>query len=186
MRYHRTVGPPSKPGHGRGSAPYGQSDSTSRPWGGGQVGLLKNNAPSHKSLSRTWRWLLAWTSIGSLTSLDSARNFSACSRSYLNSGLDHRLTNQSPVEIRRIGGITAKNNELNACRREESLFCDVTLQHPHITCFHPRAPEDARTTHVVSEDKDQSNAFEGNENNFHLLTVNKQVPLTNLYCWLNW
>ncbi len=31
--------------------------------------------------------------------------------------------------------------------------------------FHTRALEEARTTHVASEDKDQSNAFEGNETN---------------------
>ncbi len=44
--------------------------------------------------------------------------------------------------------------------------------------FHTRASEEARTTHVVPEDKDQSNAFEGNETPSSLLIVNKQVPLT--------
>ncbi len=44
--------------------------------------------------------------------------------------------------------------------------------------FHTRAPEEARTTHVASEDKGQSNAFEGNETTSNLLIVNKQVPLT--------
>ncbi len=39
-------------------------------------------------------------------------------------------------------------------------------------------PETHEPTHVVSEDKDQSNAFEGNETTSNLLTVNKQVPLT--------
>ncbi len=87
MRYHRTFGPPSKPGHGRGSAPYGRSDSTSRPWAGPSWTVEKQRA-SRKALSRTWRgsWhehLLAREHL-----LNSARNFSACSRSYLNSGLD--------------------------------------------------------------------------------------------------
>ncbi len=45
---------PSKPGHGRGSAPYGQSDSTSRPRAGPSWTVL-NNAPVAKALSRTWR-----------------------------------------------------------------------------------------------------------------------------------
>ncbi len=40
---------------------------------------------------------------------------------------------------------------------------------------HPKTHE---PTHVVSEDKDQSNAFEGNETTSNLLIVNKQVPLT--------
>ncbi len=39
-------------------------------------------------------------------------------------------------------------------------------------------PETHEPTHVVSEDKDQSNAFEGNETTSNLLIVNKQVPLT--------
>ncbi len=53
MRHHRTVGPPSKPGHGRGSAPYEPSDSTSRPWGGASWTVEKQRA-SCKSLSETW------------------------------------------------------------------------------------------------------------------------------------
>ncbi len=44
MRHHRTVGPPSKPGHGRGSAPYEPSDSTSRPWGGASWTVEKQRA----------------------------------------------------------------------------------------------------------------------------------------------
>ncbi len=96
---------PSKPGHGRGSAPYGQSDSTSRPWAGASQ-TVENNARVAKLSLSNMAWLLAWTSIGSLEHgvtllniprtwldslehlLNSARNFSACSRSYLNSGLD--------------------------------------------------------------------------------------------------
>ncbi len=41
---------PSKPGHGRGSAPYGQSDSTSRPWAGPSWTVEKQRA-SRQSLS---------------------------------------------------------------------------------------------------------------------------------------
>ncbi len=58
MRYPRTVGPPSKPGHGRGSAPYGRSDSTSRPWGGASWTVEKQRA-SCKSLSWTRSWTLS-------------------------------------------------------------------------------------------------------------------------------
>ncbi len=64
MRHHRTVGPPSKPGHGRGSAPYEPSDSTSRPWGGASWTVEKQRA-SCKSLSETWR-----DALGSLGSLE--------------------------------------------------------------------------------------------------------------------
>ncbi len=95
---------PSKPGHGRGSAPYGESDSTSRPRAGPSWTVL-NNAPVAKLSLLNMAWL-SWTWLDSLEHgvallniprtwldalehlLNSARNFSACSRSYLNSGLD--------------------------------------------------------------------------------------------------
>ncbi len=54
MRHHRTVGPPSKPGHGRGSAPYEPSDSTSRPWGGASWTVEKQRASCKSALSETW------------------------------------------------------------------------------------------------------------------------------------
>ncbi len=142
MRHHRTVGPPSKPGHGRGSAPYGRSDSTSRPWGGASWTVEKQRAScKSRSWTRSWTlsnvaWLVNISWIALVTSLP-ARAFTWT--------LASTPTNQPSSRIRRIGGITAKNHEFNACRRGESLFCDVTRQHPHITCFNPRAPENART-----------------------------------------
>ncbi len=72
MRHHRTVGPPSKPGHGRGSAPYEPSDSTSRPWGGASWTVEKQRASCKSlslkhgvTLSETWR-----DALGSLGSLE--------------------------------------------------------------------------------------------------------------------
>ncbi len=41
---------PRKPGHGRGSAPYGQSDSTSRPWAGPSWTVEKNAPVAKRSL----------------------------------------------------------------------------------------------------------------------------------------
>ncbi len=86
---------PSKPGHGRGSAPYGQSDSTSRPWAGPSWTVEKQRA-SRKSLS--WTWLDSWRLTLVALSLEHlwscARNFAgtsslaACSRYYPNSDLD--------------------------------------------------------------------------------------------------
>ncbi len=81
MRHHRTVGPPSKPGHGRGSAPYEPSDSTSRPWGGASWTVEKQRASCKSlslkhgvTLSETWRdlsetWRDALGSLGSLEHL---------------------------------------------------------------------------------------------------------------------
>ncbi len=74
MRHHRTVGPPSKPGHGRGSAPYEPSDSTSRPWGGASWTVEKQRASCKSlslkhgvTLSETWRDTLS--ALGSLEHL---------------------------------------------------------------------------------------------------------------------
>ncbi len=176
MRHHRTVGPPSKPGHGRGSAPYGRSDSTSRPWGGASWTVEKQRAScKSRSWTRSWTlsnvaWLVNISWIAFVTSLLLALLPELWPR--------HRL-NQPSSRIRRIGGITAKNHEFNACRREESLFCDVTRRNIHISRVSTREhPKTHEPTHVVSEDKDQSNAFEGNKTTSNLLLVNKQVPLT--------
>ncbi len=77
MRHHRTVGPPSKPGHGRGSAPYEPSDSTSRPWGGASWTVEKQRASCKSlslkhgvTLSETWRVALGSLEHLSLTSLE--------------------------------------------------------------------------------------------------------------------
>ncbi len=51
---------PSKPGHGRGSAPYGQSDSTSRPRAGPSWTVL-NDARAARSLSSLLVLWLSWT-----------------------------------------------------------------------------------------------------------------------------
>ncbi len=138
MRHHRTVGPPSKPGHGRGSAPYEPSDSTSRPWGGASWTVEKQrascNSRSRLSLEHgvTLSWLLnlAWLSWLSLLNISGAA---------LVTLPRHRL-NQPSIRRRRIAGTTSKNNELNAYRRKESLL----WRHAAASTYHVFPPESTR------------------------------------------
>ncbi len=122
MRHHRTVGPPSKPGHGRGSAPYEPSDSTSRPWGGASWTVEKQRA-SCKSLSETWRdslkhgVTLSGTSLFNIAGAALVTSLPARALTWTLSR--HRLNQPS---IRRLEGTTSKNNELNAYGRKESFL----------------------------------------------------------------
>ncbi len=124
MRHHRTVGPPSKPGHGRGSAPYEPSDSTSRPWGGASWTVEKQRA-SCKSLSlKTWRDALgswhSWLSGTPLFNIAGAALVTSLPARALTWTLSrHRLNQPS---IRRLEGTTSKNNELNAYGRKDSFL----------------------------------------------------------------
>ncbi len=128
MRHHRTVGPPSKPGHGRGSAPYEPSDSTSRPWGGASWTVEKQRA-SCKSLSLkhgVTLWNMAWRSRLSRLSGTSLFNIAGAAlvtslpaRALTWTLSRHRLNQPS---IRRLEGTTSKNNELNAYGRKESFL----------------------------------------------------------------
>ncbi len=174
MRHHRTVGPPSKPGHGRGSAPYEPSDSTSRPWGGASWTVEKQCA-SCKSLSRLLAlsafdalWNISWIAL--VTSLPARALTWTLSR--------HRL-NQPSIRRRRIEGTTSKNDELNAYGRKESFL----WRHAAAATSLVFPPESTRRrtkpTHVVSEDKDQSNAFEGNETTSSLLIFNNKASTSN-------
>ncbi len=178
MRYPRTVGPPSKPGHGRGSAPYGRSDSTSRPWGGASWTVEKQRA-SCKSLSlKHGVTLSALGSLGSWLSGTSlfkhrwscARNFSACSRSYLN----FVSTPTKPTIYSKARRHNIKEQRAERLRTKGKL--SVTSRgSSHISRVSTREhPETHEPTHVVSEDKDQSNAFEGNETPSSLLIVNNE------------
>ncbi len=185
MRHHRTVGPPSKPGHGRGSAPYEPSDSTSRPWGGASWTVEKQRA-SCKSLSLKHGVTLLDSLLNSLgswlsgTSLfkhrwSCARNFSACSRSYLN----FVSTPTKPTIYSKARRHNIKEQRAERLRTKGKL--SVTSRgSSHISRVSTREhPETHEPTHVVSEHKDQSNAFEGNETPSNLLIFNhKQVPLT--------
>ncbi len=152
-----------------------------------QVGLLKNNAPvanlslgfwrALEHLSRTWRgsWhehLLALEHL-----LNSARNFSACSRSYLNfvstptkptiySKAKDRRHN---IKERRAERLRTKG-KLSVTSRGSSHISRVSTRE------HPGTHE---PTHVVSEDKDQSNAFEGNETTSSLLIFNNKASTSN-------
>ncbi len=133
MRHHRTVGPPSKPGHGRGSAPYEPSDSTSRPWGGASWTVEKQRTSCKSlslkhgvTLSETWRdslWNMAWRSRLSGTSLfniaGAALVTSLPARALTWTLSRHRL---NQPYIRRLEGTTSKNNELNAYGRKESFL----------------------------------------------------------------
>ncbi len=122
MRHHRTVGPPSKPGHGRGSAPYEPSDSTSRPWGGASWTVEKQRA-SCKWLSETWRdslkhgVTLSGTSLFNIAGAALVTSLPARALTWTLSR--HRLNQPS---IRRLEGTTSKNNELNAYGRKESFL----------------------------------------------------------------
>ncbi len=187
MRYPRTVGPPSKPGHGRGSAPYGRSDSTSRPWGGASWTVEKQRA-SCKSLSWTRSWTLSALGLAlelsRLLALGTslfkhrwscARNFSACSRSYLN----FVSTPTKPTIYSKARRHNIKEQRAERLRTKGKL--SVTSRgSSHISRVSTREhPETHEPTHVVPEHKDQSNAFEGNETPSNLLIFNnKQVPLT--------
>ncbi len=135
MRHHRTVGPPSKPGHGRGSAPYEPSDSTSRPWGGASWTVEKQRASwkSRSRLSGTWRDALlnlAWLSWLSLLNISGAA---------LVTLPRHRL-NQPSIRRRRIEGTTSKYNELNAYGRKESFL----WRHAAASTYHVFPPESTR------------------------------------------
>ncbi len=139
MRHHRTVGPPSKPGHGRGSAPYEPSDSTSRPWGGASWTVEKQRASCK---SRSTLWNMAWRSLelgltlGAWLSCLSLLNISGAALVTLPR---HRL-NQPSIRRRRIEGTTSKNNELNAYRRKESLL----WRHAAASTYHVFPPESTR------------------------------------------
>ncbi len=116
MRHHRTVGPPSKPGHGRGSAPYEPSDSTSRPWGGASWTVEKQRA-SCKSLSLKHGVTLSGTSLFNIAGAALVTSLPARALTWTLSR--HRLNQSS---IRRLEGTTSKNNELNAYGRKESFL----------------------------------------------------------------
>ncbi len=116
MRHHRTVGPPSKPGHGRGSAPYEPSDSTSRLWGGASWTVEKQRA-SCKSLSLKHGVTLSGTSLFNIAGAALVTSLPARALTWTLSR--HRLNQPS---IRRLEGTTSKNNELNAYGRKESFL----------------------------------------------------------------
>ncbi len=124
MRHHRTVGPPSKPGHGRGSAPYEPSDSTSRPWGGASWTVEKQRA-SCKSLSLkhgVTLWNMAWLSGTSLFNIAGAALVTSLPARALTWTLSRHRLNQPSIRRRRLEGTTSKNNELNAYGRKDSFL----------------------------------------------------------------
>ncbi len=143
MRHHRTVGPPSKPGHGRGSAPYEPSDSTSRPWGGASWTVEKQRA-SCKSLSLKHGVTLS--ALGSpehlsLNIAGAALVTSLPARALTWTLSRHRLNQPS---IRRLEGTTSKNNELNAYGRKESFLWRHAAASTSLvfsTRGHPKKPE---------------------------------------------
>ncbi len=163
--------------------------------GEGQVGLLKNNAPVANDslwnmawLSETWRDSLKHgvtllNSLGSWLSGTSlfkhrwscARNFSACSRSYLN----FVSTPTKPTIYSKARRHNIKEQRAERLRTKGKL--SVTSRgSSHISRVSTREhPETHEPTHVVPEHKDQSNAFEGNKTPSNLLIFNhKQVTLT--------
>ncbi len=138
-----------------------------------QVGLLKNNAPvANRSLGSWHEHLLALEHL-----LNSARNFSACSRSYLNFvSTPTKPTIYSKAKDRRHN---IKERRAERLRTKGKL--SVTSRgSSHISRVSTREhPETHEPTHVVSEDKDQSNAFEGNETTSSLLIFNNKASTSN-------
>ncbi len=144
------------------------------PVGRAKLDCFKQRA-SCKTLSLNMAWLaeLAWRSLelslGSWLSGTSLFNIAGAalvtplpSRALTWTLSRHRLNQPS---IRRLEGTTSKNNELNAYGRKQ----------PHLSCFHPRAPGDARTNPRGSRAQRPEQPFEGNETTSNLLLVNKQV-----------
>ncbi len=147
MRYHRTVGPPSKPGHGRGSAPYGRSDSTSRPWGGASWTVEKQRA-SCKSLSRllalsgTWRdalWNISFELGLTLVAL-SLEHLWSCAHNFASTPT--KPTIYSKAKDRR-HNIKVQRAERLRTKGKLSVTSRGSI---HISrVFHTRTPGDART-----------------------------------------
>ncbi len=132
-----------------------------------QVGLLKNNAPvANRSL-----WNMAWHSLKHGVTLSGTSLFNIAGAALVTSLPARALTwtlsrhRLNQPSIRRLEGTTSKNNELNAYGRKQ----------PHLSCFHPRAPGDARTNPRGSRAQRPEQPFEGNETTSNLLLVNKQV-----------
>ncbi len=150
MRHHRTVGPPSKPGHGRGSAPYEPSDSTSRPWGGASWTVEKQRA-SCKSLSLKHGVTLSalgslgsWLSGTSLFNIAGAALVTSLPARALTWTLSRHRLNQPSIRRRRLEGTTSKNNELNAYGRKESFLWRHAAAATSLvfsTREHPKKPE---------------------------------------------
>ncbi len=150
MRHHRTVGPPSKPGHGRGSAPYEPSDSTSRPWGGASWTVEKQRA-SCKSLSLKHGVTLSalgslgsWLSGTSLFNIAGAALVTSLPARALTWTLSRHRLNQPSIRRRRLEGTTSKNNELNAYGRKESFLwrhAAAATSHVFSTREHPKTHE---------------------------------------------
>ncbi len=168
MRHHRTVGPPSKPGHGRGSAPYEPSDSTSRPWGGASWTVEKQRA-SCKSLSLKHGVTLSGTSLFNIAGAALVTSLPARALTWTLSR--HRLNQPS---IRRLEGTTSKNNELNAYGRKESFLWRHAVAATSLV-FPPESTR-RRTNQPTWFPSTKTRATHLKEtNNFNLLLVNKQV-----------
>ncbi len=158
------------------------------PVGRSKLDCWKTTRQLQIALSETWRDSLKHgvtllNSLGSWLSGTSlfkhrwscARNFSACSRSYLN----FVSTPTKPTIYSKARRHNIKEQRAERLRTKGKL--SVTSRgSSHISRVSTREhPETHEPTHVVPEHKDQSNAFEGNETPSNLLIFNhKQVLIT--------
>ncbi len=176
MRHHRTVGPPSKPGHGRGSAPYEPSDSTSRPWGGASW-TVENNAPvANRSL-----WNMAWHSLKHGVTLSGTSLFNIAGaalvtslparRSYLN----FVSTPTKPTIYSKARRHNIKEQRAERLRTKGKL--SVTSRgSSHISRVSTREhPETHEPTHVVPRAQRPEQRIWRKQTTSNLLLVNKQV-----------
>ncbi len=133
---------PSEPGHGRGSAPYGQSDSTSRPRAGPSWTVL-NDARAARSLSSSDSLTLlnmAWTSL----KLREAAPSNAPVRWTLTLKTNH-LWSLRPCQSRKI----TEQRIQRLQSRELSRW-----RHAAVSSLHTRATEEERTDHVTPRNKE--------------------------------
>ncbi len=135
MRYHRTFGPPQQAWTWAGLRPIRTIGFDKPPAGRAKLDCFKRRASGALALF-------------SSDSLEHGLNISETPRSCALQRAPVRWTLTSEPTIgRSLRPCQSRKIMEQRIQRLQSreLFCDVTRQHPHITCFHTRAPEEART-----------------------------------------
>ncbi len=186
MRHHRTVGPPSKPGHGRGLRPIRTIGFDKPPVGRSKLDCWKTTRQLQIALSETWRdalgsWLSetwrdalgSWLSGTSLFNIAGAALVTSLPARALTWTLSrHRLNQPS---IRRLEGTTSKNNELNAYGQKESFLWRHAAAATSLVCSTREHPGDARTQPTWFRAQRPEQRIWRKQTTSNLLLVNKQV-----------
>ncbi len=125
------------------------------------------------TLSGTWRDALLTLELGLTLVALSLEHLWSCARNFASTPTKPTIYSKAKdrrhnIKEQRIERLQTKGKPSVTSRGSIHISRVSTREHP----------ETHEPTHVVSEDKDQSNAFEGNETTSNLLLVNKQVPLT--------